>query len=71
MGVTTDAGNTFETKVEGYSGKARTSEEGHEEGAETAVNMKRELAFPAKGEAREGGDVVNDTVREVRRRAYQ
>lgn len=62
VGVAADACDAFEGEVEWDGGESGAGEEGHEEGAETAIYVKGE-GF-AEGEAREGGDVVDYAVGE-------
>lgn len=61
--VAADGGDAAEAEVKRDGVEARFGEEGDEEGAETAVYVERDAAFD--GEAGEGGDVVDDAVREV------
>lgn len=66
VGVAAYAGDALEGEVEGDGGEASAGEEGDEEGAETAVDVKGELALLAEGETGEGGNVVDDAVGEIR-----
>lgn len=63
VGVAADAGDAGEGEVERGAVEAGAGEEGDEKGAEAAVDVEGEFAF--EGEPGEGGDVVDDAVREV------
>ena len=63
MRVAGDACDAFEGEVEGFRGEAGAGEERDHQGAEAAVDVEGERSF--ESEPREGGDVVNDAVREV------
>lgn len=63
MRIATNTRNTLESEIEELSLEPCLLEEGHEEGAETAVYMQRDLALD--GEFGERGYVVDDAVGEV------
>lgn len=65
MGVYADGRDAREREVEGHGLETGAGEEGDHEGAETTVDVERDLV--ALGEGAEGGDVVDDAVGEVGR----
>jgi hypothetical protein len=65
--VDRDAGDAWDAEIEVGSFETSSSQEGDDEGTETAVDVERE--FLCYGEARERWDVVYDSVGEVRCRA--
>lgn len=67
VGVAADASDALEAEVEELSVEAGALEERHEEGAQAAVDVQRDLALD--GELGERGDVVDDAVWEVGRGA--
>ena len=67
MRIAADARHALEGEIERGGFEAGAREEWHQEGTEAAVDVQRE-AF-AQGETGERGDVVDDAVGEVRRRA--
>lgn len=67
MRVAADGGDALEAEIEGDGLKAGLFEEGKEEGAQAAVDVKREALL--KCQLRQRRDVVDDAVREVGGRA--
>lgn len=65
--VAADGGDALEAEIEGDGLKAGLFEEGKEEGAQAAVDVKREALL--KCQLRQRRDVVDDAVREVGGRA--
>ena len=63
VGIAADGGDAAEAEVEGGGLKAGFVKEGHEEGAEAAVDVQGHATL--ESELRKGRDVVNDTVGEV------
>lgn len=71
MSITADAGDSFEGEVKGNGRKACAGEEGDKKRAKAAVDMEGELALLAECETRQGGDVVDDSLREIRGGTYK
>ena len=69
MCVAAYACDTFESEVKKFRLKTRFLEEGDTEGSKTAVYVKRYLALYC--ELREGANVVDDSMWEIRCRAYK
>lgn len=67
VGVAADARDAFQSEVEWLSWETSAGQEGHEERAKTAVDMQGKPT--AEGEAGESCYVVDDAMREIRRRA--
>jgi hypothetical protein len=67
VGVAGDGCDTLEAEVEERGGEAGGGEEGNDEGAEAAVNVKGDATADSK--LGERGDVIDDAVGKVRGRA--